>query len=60
MALLNEHSRKISMVFDDSVVDDRDRSGAVLVGMGIVMRRRAVRCPSRVTNAGTARAWPDE
>ena len=51
VALRLELVLQIEIVLDDAVVDDDDAAGAVTVRMRVLLRRPAVRRPSRVADA---------
>ncbi len=52
--LRGEFVFELEVVFDDAVVDDDDAAGAVAMGMGVLFRGAAVRCPARVPDAVSA------
>jgi len=54
VALAFELCAEFVVVLDDAVVDDRDLVGAVRVGMGVGVRRLAMRAPACVADADCA------
>ncbi len=51
-----EFATQFGVVLDDPVVDDRNFSGAVRVGMSVRIRGRSVRTPSSVADSDAASA----
>ena len=55
MSLLDQAVLELLEVLDDPVMDDRDAAGAVEVGMSVLVGRRPVGGPARVSHAGLTR-----
>jgi hypothetical protein len=56
-ALLLESFLEAMKIFDDPIVDDEDLLILITVGVGVLLRRFAMRRPSGVGNADTSREF---